>query len=178
MIAAAKTEIDLGAAGQEGAATALTNLQKAYNNSGVQKLTEEYVKGADKLSLETADVKSVASSTNKFYDQDECGTLSRIPDSLSNVYVRTYVDFGNGLVVYSEPRAIESASAQLAAKLNLQVAATVEGEATKYTGSGTANTSKKFTMIAQRTDDDETIVLKQQMSNMNGRPHHRGHIPL
>lgn len=165
MIAAGKTEIDLktGTAA-DAAADAVKALQVAYNDSGVQKLTEEYVNVADKLSLETADVKSTASATNKFYDKDECGTLSRIPDSLSNVYVRTYVDFGEGLVVYSAPRAIESASAQIQRK-------TAFGFGVNNNLSVEKQTGEAYQMIAHRTEDE--VILKEKMSNLNpksGKP--------
>lgn len=85
----------------------------------VKAYLEEIEKVAVDLSLETCDVKSAAVANNANYTEDECGTLIRIADSTSNVYVKTYVDFGNGLVVYSEPQVIESASATLAQEMEL-----------------------------------------------------------
>jgi hypothetical protein len=76
------------------------------------------LKKAYSVTVDNRDAQSDAVKGTK-YTEDECGTLVRITDSLSRVYVRTYVDFGNGLVVYSAPTAHDSASSILATKFNL-----------------------------------------------------------
>jgi len=91
------------------------NEREYINNSDDKKYYEE-LKKAYNLTLDTADVSSKAFN-NDNYTSDECGTLIKITDSLSRVYVRTYVDFGNGLVVYSAPKSIDSANSILADEL-------------------------------------------------------------
>lgn len=54
------------------------------------------------LTLDNCDAHSEALKNATKYTEDEVGTLISIKDSLSRVYVRNYIDFGNGLVVYNE----------------------------------------------------------------------------
>jgi hypothetical protein len=139
----------------------ITQLQEAYNNSGVQAIAAEYLDVADKLTLDTCDVKSKAMSNNEYYNQDECGTLIRITDSLSNVYVRTYVDFGEGLVVYSDPQGIESASAQLSRVNSLDLHVDVN---THHAKSG-----ELYQMVAQRAEQSTAVTLKAKAEDLHAK---------
>jgi len=89
------------------------------------------LKKAYNLTLENADVSSHAYN-NKNYTEDECGTLVRITDSLSRVYMRTYVDFGNGLVVYSDLITEENANNQLSNYFGLKTTELFDADANRY----------------------------------------------
>jgi hypothetical protein len=55
----------------------------------------------DALTLDNCDAHSEALKNSTKYTEDEVGTLISIKDSLSRVYVKTYIDFGNDFVVYT-----------------------------------------------------------------------------
>lgn len=109
-----------------------TTPSKTMTDTAKKAYAEEIEKIAANLTLETCDVKSTAVANNTNYTEHECGTLVRITDSTSNVYVRTYVDFGNGMVVYSDPQVIESASAQLAEAMKLRTFENPDSNKSKY----------------------------------------------
>lgn len=109
-----------------------TTPSKTMTDTAKKAYAKEIEKIAANLTLETCDVKSTAVANNTNYTEHECGTLVRITDSTSNVYVRTYVDFGNGMVVYSDPQVIESASAQLAEAMKLRTFENPDFNKSKY----------------------------------------------
>jgi len=115
----------------------LTDAQLAAQKAWI----DEIKNVAANLTLDTCDIKSAAVAS-EYYNTDECGTLFGIRESISNAYVRTYVDYGNGLVVYSDPKVIQNASAQLAKAIDLK--ARVEN-----------NDGKNYKFTAEKSTDEE-----------------------
>lgn len=124
------------------------------------------LKKAYSVTVDNRDAQSDAVKGTK-YTEDECGTLVRITDSLSRVYVRTYVDFGNGLVVYSAPTAHDSASSILATKFSLETdevadagnGTTYKVQATRAEAPGAFSELLELTSMANYTQKFDKITL-------------------
>ena len=110
-----------------------------------------------KLTVNNNDAKSTAKKTTN-YNSDECGTIIKITDSRSKVYVRTYVDFGNGLVVYKDVDDLVNVSAASASDI-----------LNAYFGVGTS--------LAKNEEDGRALVTAYRNKNM-GVPDEKGNIIL
>ena len=120
-----------------------------------QQAAYDELKKACELDIVNRDVQSHAFANN-YYTADECGTLIRITDSLSRIYVRTYVDFGYGLVVYSTPKTAENASSILADYFALD---TIEN-----------TNNQKYYMAASRAKNPDRIEAAESVNTLKGVP--------